>query len=83
MNGYWRARVEMEKREQEETREVFPYRMALLYARLHDADQTVAWLERAYEEHNGRLVFLRVEPVFDAVRKDIRFQNLMQRIGLS
>lgn len=82
MNGYWQKRVELEKQEQTETGDVFPYRMASLYARVGDADQAIAWLERAYAEHNSRLVFLRVDPAFDRVHNDVRFQNLLQRIGL-
>ena len=83
MTGYWRKRLEMEQREQAETGDAFPYRMAMLHARLRQTDEAMAWLERAYTEHNNRLVFLRVEPAFDNVRNDVRFQNLMQRIGLT
>jgi serine/threonine-protein kinase len=83
MTGYWRKRLEMEQREQAETGDAFPYRMAMLHARLRQTDEAVAWLERAYTEHNNRLIFLRVEPAFDNVRNDLRFQNLLQRIGLA
>lgn len=83
MTGYWRKRLEMEQREQAETGDTFPYRMAMLHARLYQTDEAISWLERAYTEHNNRLIFLRVEPAFDNVRSDVRFQNLMQRIGLT
>ena len=83
MTAYWRKRLEMETIEQEETGDVFSYRTATLHARLNHIDETILWLERAYAEHNSRLIFLRVEPVFDGVRSDARFRNLIRRVGVS
>jgi eukaryotic-like serine/threonine-protein kinase len=82
MRDYWRKRLELEDQEVKETGDVWPYRMALLHARLHDTEQTLSWLERAYAEHGNRLVFLHVEPAFDFLSRDTRFQNLMHRVGL-
>lgn len=39
------------------------------------------WLERACDAHSGLLAYLRVEPMFDAVRHDSRFQGLMRRLA--
>jgi serine/threonine protein kinase/Tfp pilus assembly protein PilF len=83
MAGYWRKRLEMEKQEEAESGDVFPYRMAAIHARLHEKDDAISWLERAYDEHNNRLIFLRVDPAFDSIRLDIRFQNLLRRIGVT
>ncbi len=82
MPGYWRKRLRMEQIEEEETHDVFTYRRASLHARLHQTDQSLEWLERAYAEHNGRLIYLRVDPVFDALHREPRFENLAKRIGL-
>ena len=82
MTGYWRKRLTMEKIEEDQTGDVFSYRMASLYSRLHETDSALVWLERAYAEHNVRLIFLRADPVFDPIRKEIRFQNLVDRVGL-
>jgi tetratricopeptide (TPR) repeat protein len=82
MPAYWRKRVEMEKIEQEDTGDVFSYRMASLHARLHQNDEAMSWLERAYAEHSNRLIFLSVDPFFDPLRSDPRLQNLVRRIGL-
>jgi len=82
MTVYWRKRLEMESVEQEETGDVFSYRTAALHARLNQIDEAVSWLERAYAEHSNRLIFLRVDPVFDGLRSDPRFQNLIRRVGL-
>jgi tetratricopeptide (TPR) repeat protein len=62
---------------------VSPYFIALIYTGLGDKDQTFAWLEKAYEERFPYLVLLKVEPVFDSLRSDPRFQDLLRRVGLS
>jgi TolB-like protein/DNA-binding winged helix-turn-helix (wHTH) protein/Tfp pilus assembly protein PilF len=59
-----------------------PAAMIWAYAGMGDRDQTIAWLEKGYAQHSNALNTLKVEPVFDFLRSDSRFQNLMQRIGL-
>jgi adenylate cyclase len=45
-------------------------------------DQAVASLEKAIPEHDNHLVWLRVEPMFDELRKDPRFSAILQQINL-
>jgi tetratricopeptide (TPR) repeat protein len=45
-------------------------------------DLTLAELEKAFEERAGWLIFLTVDPRFDCLRGDSRFQEFVQRIGL-
>jgi len=52
------------------------------YAGLGDKDSTMAWLERAYAEHPSELTSLRVDPAWDLVRSEPRFQRLLERVGL-
>ena len=52
------------------------------YAGVEDTAQTLAWLEKAYAEHSGEMVTLRVSPVYDFLRADPRFQRLLERVGL-
>lgn len=61
---------------------VSPYNLALIYSGLDDIDQTLALLEQAYEQHALFLTWINVEPMFDSVRKEARFENLVKRIGL-
>jgi tetratricopeptide (TPR) repeat protein len=82
MKGYVRKRVEMEKQEANETGNVWSLQMAHLYARLGDRDQTFSWLERAYAERHDRIFLLKVDPIFDGLRSDPRFGDLLKRIGL-
>lgn len=69
---------------------VTAYSIARVYAGLNDTDKTYEWLEKALEERNGELVYLNVissEPNGllwgKDFRTDSRFQNLMQRVGLT
>ena len=82
MAGYWRQRIEIEREEQLASGDVFPYRMALLYARAGDADNAFEWLERAYEQRSNHLLRLPTEPAFDPLRRDARFDRLIQRIAV-
>ncbi len=59
-----------------------PAELAVLYAALGDREQAFALLEEAYNEHDLQLQYLGVDPAFDPLRSDPRFQNLLQRIGL-
>jgi len=61
---------------------VSPYWFAVVYAGLNDREQTLAWLEKAYQERSNPLIWLNVEPQFKPLRGDVRFQNLVKRIGL-
>jgi TolB-like protein/Flp pilus assembly protein TadD len=54
--------------------------IAMIYASLGDTDQAMTWLEKGYEERFNPGVLLR--PGFDPLRSDLRFQNLLSRIGL-
>lgn len=60
-----------------------PYLIAIVYAGLGDREQTFIWLDRAYEERHWGMTHLANDPVFDRVRPDPRFANLMRRVGLT
>jgi TolB-like protein/DNA-binding winged helix-turn-helix (wHTH) protein/Tfp pilus assembly protein PilF len=61
---------------------VSPYFIAMVYAGLREKDQVFAWLEKAYHEHSRPLWGLKVNPVWDNLRSDPRFADLLQRIGV-
>jgi TolB-like protein/Tfp pilus assembly protein PilF len=60
-----------------------PTYFGMLYAGLGDKDKALEWLERAFQERADGLTWLNVEPMLDDVRSDPRFQDLIQRIGLT
>jgi len=54
--------------------------IAAVYVALGDSDRAMTWLEKGFEERFNPGVLLR--PGFDPIRADLRFQNLLRRIGL-
>jgi TolB-like protein/Tfp pilus assembly protein PilF len=58
------------------------FSFAVVYAGLGEKDQAFAWLEKAYGERTSRLGYLKVEPLWDPLRTDPRFADLVRRIGL-
>jgi tetratricopeptide (TPR) repeat protein len=61
---------------------VRPWSMAALYTALGDKDQAFAWLQKACDERFIILASVKVDPVFDPLRSDPRFRNLLGRLGL-
>jgi TolB-like protein/Tfp pilus assembly protein PilF len=57
--------------------------IAAIYVGLGENDQAFEWLQRAYEERSIFLIFLKVEPMFDPLRSDPRFQDLLRRMNLT
>jgi TolB-like protein/DNA-binding winged helix-turn-helix (wHTH) protein len=62
---------------------VSPHELALLYTGLGDRDRALDHLERAYQERDPWLSIIRVQPQFASLNSEPRFQQLLQRIGLS
>ena len=58
------------------------YQFAIIYSGLGNADEAMKWLDKAYEERSGFLLYIRYEPLFDRVRTDPRFIELERRIGI-
>ena len=79
--AYWQKQVELLKRSSRR-QYVSPYLIARASARTGDMDQTFEWLEKAFDEHSGWMVQLKVEPVFAPMRSDPRFHTLLRRVGL-
>jgi hypothetical protein len=60
---------------------VSPFNMAFVHLSLGEKDAALDWLERAYEERAEWMIYLAVEPRFDALRAEPRFKKLLLRIG--
>jgi tetratricopeptide (TPR) repeat protein len=56
--------------------------VALIYIGLGDKNQAFEWLDKAYNERSEYLVYLPTEPTADPLRKDPRFDALLERLGL-
>ena len=76
-------RLTLERLKKDKTQSpAFAYAYAEVYVLLGENDHALMWLDRAYAEHYYRLVFLKVEPTFDPLRSEPRFQQLLRRVGL-
>jgi TolB-like protein len=61
---------------------VSAFGMALLYAGLRDKKEAFAWLQKAYDERACLPLFLKMDPAFDSLRSDPRFEQMLSHIGL-
>ena len=64
------------------TYQVSPGLIAMMYIGLNDGEQALTWLEKAYQQHSPMMAWLKVDPRFDGIRSEPRFQELMRHVGL-
>ncbi len=64
-----------------ETQYVSPFEFATVYVSLNDRDQTFVYLNKAYDDGSEHLGFMRNMPLFDPIRDDPRYDELLRKIG--
>jgi serine/threonine protein kinase/Tfp pilus assembly protein PilF len=74
-------RKQIEVYQKSDSKDYDPVAVAICYASLGEKEKAFFWLERAYHEHAG-LVFIKAMHVFDGLRSDPRYTDLMRRMGL-
>ncbi|HEY8182466.1 MAG TPA: winged helix-turn-helix domain-containing protein [Thermoanaerobaculia bacterium] len=79
--GFYLKSAELLARRQSETVET-PVDVAGLYAQAGEMEKAFAWLEKAYQRRVSVLTNIGVDPAFDPLRSDPRFDDLLRRIGL-
>ncbi len=92
----WQAAVDVRAGHEEEARRALaklqqvpasrPERTAALlmaYAALGQKERAVEMLRTAYLEHSNAVMQIKVDPLYDPVRSDPRFEDLMRRVGLT
>jgi TolB-like protein/Tfp pilus assembly protein PilF len=62
---------------------VGPYWIAVVYAGLDDKENAMEWLERAYDQRDGSLVFMNVDPSLESLHGSARFQALVRRMSFA
>jgi serine/threonine protein kinase/tetratricopeptide (TPR) repeat protein len=67
---------------QYEKNHVPPTSVAALFFVLGDIDEGFLWLEKAYERYDSWIRLLKTDTVFDPVREDPRFLEILKKIGL-
>jgi serine/threonine-protein kinase len=55
---------------------------AIVHIGLGDTDAAIEWTERAYDERRGWMVYLTVNPLFDVLQGNPRFEALIRKMGL-
>jgi eukaryotic-like serine/threonine-protein kinase len=59
-----------------------PMAIAAAHIGMGNNDAAVSWLETARAQHSNGLTALKVDPAYDPLRGDPRFQDLLRRVGL-
>jgi eukaryotic-like serine/threonine-protein kinase len=59
------------------------YPMALAYIGLDQTDRAFEWLNKAIDGREAQMLYLKVNPIYDPLRSDLRFQDLVRRVGLA
>jgi tetratricopeptide (TPR) repeat protein len=68
--------------EARKSRYVQAYAFALTYLALGEKDQALNWLEQGAQERGGTfLCFIKVDPFFDSLRGDPRFEAIVQKVA--
>ena len=62
---------------------ISPADLGVSYAMAGEKDRALAWLEKAYEQHDPGLAELKVEPGVDSLRSDPRYVELLKKLRLS
>jgi len=79
-----KARAELRKLEaMNAARPQDPVAMAVAYIGIGNNEAALSSLEKAYAERSNLLTALNVEPVYDPLRQDARFQELLRRVGFA
>ncbi len=61
---------------------VTPWQIATLYVRAGMNKEALDWLEKAYQAHDQNMPYISVDPIFDDLRKEPRFQDILRRMKL-
>lgn len=59
------------------------YYLAMIYAQMGEINDAFQWLEKAYNNHEVEMYWLKVEPPFEPLRSDPRFKELLDKVGFS
>ncbi|HWY06270.1 MAG TPA: tetratricopeptide repeat protein [Candidatus Acidoferrales bacterium] len=92
--GYWRKILEICQEQSKQPRKfasnsgygwcdyIQNTDVAVVQVRLGEFDAAFESLERGYSKHEANLIYLKVDPKWDVVRSDPRFQDLISRVGI-
>jgi serine/threonine-protein kinase len=64
------------------SRERLAYQIAEVYAVWGETDKAFEWLQIAFDNHDGGMLSLGVDPLLRGLRDDPRYKNLLAKLGL-
>jgi serine/threonine-protein kinase len=64
------------------SRDRLAYQIAQVYAIRNDTDKAFEWLQIAFDNHDGGMLSLAVDPLLRGLRDDPRYKNLVAKVGL-
>ena len=77
-----KARTVIDELKQASEQEYVPASsIAFIYAGMGEKDEAFAWLDKAYEQRAFQMQWIKLDPRWDSLRSDARFQDLMRRMG--
>jgi hypothetical protein len=77
------AQAFLRKLERERSKRYFdPSKLIVASLGTGDNEQALKWCEKGLSERTTAMVWLRVDPVYDPLRSDARFQALLAKVGL-
>ncbi|MBA4122955.1 MAG: protein kinase [Acidobacteria bacterium] len=82
--GFWQKVIELEQEDaRKKNTEMSPFALAKYQIRMGDKEQALNSLEKAIEsgKRDLGLLELKADPVWEPLRSDPRFQDLLQRVG--
>ena len=65
-----------------DTTYIAPWQICTLYCRAERKTEALDWLEKAYEEHDNNMPYISVDPLFDFLRGEERFKNILYKMNL-
>ena len=80
LKGLWQEALRTYNPEIGKKNHPSPLLVAIAYTYAGDEDKAFLWLDRAFDERSFGIAYLRVDPTFDSLHSDVRFQNLLRRM---
>lgn len=92
--GYWRKSLDLCEQERQPRKFASPSGFghcdymqhvdaAAIQIRLADYDAAFAYLEQACKNRNAYILYINADPVWEPIRSDPRFRDLVRRMGLA
>ena len=80
--GAWKKYLAMMLHQRSAEKFVSAYDIAEVYLALGEEERTLDWLQKAADERSNMVIYLKVDPRFERLHSNPRFQDLVRRIGI-